>query len=668
MLRCSACRVMQIIVCLCWATISISPLQAEEGDVLRAEDIVRQLTKPGRTRKIGFEPDGGNSLPPSSQRIALPAIQFEFDSDRLTHSALIQMRELAKALESDSLRPFYFAVQGHTDSVGDRTYNRALSLRRARAVKHYLVAGNISSHRLVEVGLGEDFPIVDTSGEDGRNRRVEVVNLGSIPQDPESVPATPARKGERRALLIGIDEYQHVSSLIGPVNDAKAMKSFITDHIGFDDSDIKMLLDSEATRDNILALIEDWLIDGTEDGDEVFLFFSGHGFQQPDVNGDEADRLDETLVPVDVAVTKDGTATGMITDDEMAALMSHLSGRRVDVIVDACHSGTSTRFAPVFDDDWRYVKSPRRADGRPLQIVVPGRKRGVAGSLPESFLSTKDLGLDRTDLTVWTAVKAEQKALVDEESADEFVSVFTRRILWGVRDGKADRDRDGVVARSELYDFLVKESDAYCKRHPRRCPSGLTPQLHATSGRMERAAFANAPVAHLPPRVSAAKDILVRQAEHLAADAGNGVRLSIEPGSRLTVGTVVDISVESDHDGYLVVLDIDATGKMVQIFPNEFSLRSGVSDRIYTGRPVHLPGAQAGFRFRAEPPAGHGVLMAIVSEESVQLRDLVSRHKDLSVVPRPDAYLVEMGEALRASGDMHRSAATLAYEVVTSSP
>ena len=71
-------------------------------------------------------------------------------------------------------------MQGHTDSVGDSAYNRNLSLRRARMVKRHLVAGEISQHRLVEVGFGEDFPIAEIAGEDERNRRVEIVNLGSI--------------------------------------------------------------------------------------------------------------------------------------------------------------------------------------------------------------------------------------------------------------------------------------------------------------------------------------------------------------------------------------------------------------------------------------------------------------------------------------------------------
>ena len=647
--------------CLCWMAASVLPVQAEENEILEWREIVKQLGQGGKERIAVV---GSASQPPQPQsppRVALPAIQFEYDSDRLTGSALLQVTELAEALEHGNLQPFYFAVQGHTDSIGSEAYNRALSLRRARAAKRHLVGNGVSGSRLVEVGLGEGFPIAGVASDDGRNRRVEIVNLGSLPS------AASARKGRGRALLIGIDEYWHVSRLKGPVNDARAMKSFIVDRAGFDDGDVKMLLDSEATRENVLAAIDDWLIRGTEAGDEVFLFFSGHGFQQPDANGDEADRLDETLVPVDASVGEDGTIAAMITDDEMASLLDRLTGRRTRVMIDACHSGTSDRFS-VVGESWRYVKTPRRPDGRPIRVMAPGRTRSVADSLPESFLSAKDPGVGGTELVVWTAVKAEQKALVDEESTGEPGSVFTRRVLWGARDGKADRDRNGVVTRSELHGYLVRESEAYCERRPHRCPRGLTPQIHAAPGGLEQAAFAGTSASM--PAMPVAKDVLVRQAERLVArvDAGSGaagVELRIEPSSELAIGSSLDIVVESDRDGYLVLLDIDTAGNMVQIFPNEFSRRSGVSDRLRAGRPLRLPGTEAGFRFQADPPTGSGTLIAIVSDrESAQLQSLVSRHKDLSVVPRPDAYLVEMDEALRVGGDSRRRATALDYEVV----
>ena len=632
---------------LCWA----SPMPfAAAGDVLRSNDIACRLgLKPcGKKRGIvvGKADDGGPG------RVALSAIQFEFDSDRLTPAAREQLEELGKALGSApaSLR-HSFAIQGHTDSAGEAAYNRSLSLRRARAVKRYLMdETGMPGRRLVEIGLGESYPVAGLTPADGRNRRVEIVNLGADVAQPRV----------RRALLVGIDDYRQVSRLEGPVNDARAMASFAADGMGFARRDIKLLLNGEATRDGILTAIEDWLVEGTKPGDEVFLFFSGHGFQQPDKDGDEEDGMDETLVPVGAFVTA-GTVKGMITDDEIAALMDRLSGRRVLVVIDACHSGTVTRSI----GDWRQVKTPRLPDGSPIRVA---RTRGVAvgDPLPQAMSFNDPGARENLDLTVWAAVRPEEKALVDAEAGEEPGSVFTRRLLWGARDGKADWDRDGVVTAAELHEYVLEESQSYCERHADVC-QGLTPQLDAGWGRDKAPAFGDPP----PRTASIAKDILVRTSSLPEPSEGGteGLRLRIDPGPRLELGAALDIVVESDRDGHLVLLDINAAGDVVQIFPNERSLAGGVPDRIRAGIPMRLPGNKAGFRFRTVPPIGKGRLIAVLSEGNAPLRDVVSRHKDLSVVQRPEAYLVEVGEALRAGssngGRGGWRTATLPYEIVS---
>ena len=658
--------------CLAVAALS-APVSADADEgVVSRDDIAKRL---GFSRSRAIRPTAAGSSA-AAPRMQLSAIQFEFNSDRLTRTARAQVSELAAALTLPALQGFSFAVIGHTDSVGSQDYNRALSLRRAQSVKRALLADEVGAGRLVEVGLGEDYPLVGYLGEDARNRRVEVVNLGTgaavagasgLPPSP-AVTANGQRRG--RALLIGIDRYRHVSPLVGTVNDARAMQAWISAHPGFDDGDIRMLLDGEATRDNILRSIEDWLIAGTRPGDEVFLYYSGHGFQQRDQNDDEVDRLDETLVPVDVTIGADGAPRGMIADDEVAALMARLSGRRVHVVIDACHSGTGDRLAVATADagGWRYVKTPRGPDGAPLRIGGP-RTRAPASPVEtdgqEAFVSTKDLGVSGLDLTVWAAVRADQKALVDEETLDEPGSVFTRRLLWGARDGRADANGDGSVTRAELHAWLVRESEAYCARHRHRCGRGLTPQLHADAGGPERAAFPRGPASvSARPAASTAKDILVRRTERLAAAGEEGVRLAIEPGARLPVGSFVDIVVESDRDGHLLLLDIDPSGRMVQIFPNRFSTEAGVADRIRAGEALRLPGGSGGFRFSVEPPAGGGMLMALVAEGDLPLTGLVSRHKDLAVIERPDAYLVELGEALRMADSGTCAQAIQDYEIV----
>ncbi len=641
--------------CLCCLVVSTS--LASGGEIVKSDDIVRQMKPKPRTRGIVSEPTDARPA-----RVVLPAIQFEIDSARFTRTALAQVKELGKALKTDALSPFMFAVLGHTDSTGSSAHNRNLSSRRARAVTRYLMDEmGVVGARLIQVGLGESFPIEGIPTTDARNRRVEITKLGG------SAPAENVERNRRRALLIGIDDYQHVSRLNGPVNDAKDIEDFIKGHVGFKKSDVRLLLDEEATKKNIMSSVKEWLVEGTNAGDEVFLFYSGHGFQQPDTDGDEADNLDETLVPVDASVDESGKINGMITDDELGVLLGRLVGRRVHVVVDACHSGTSTRSAGDLES-WKYIKTPRLPDGTPIRVA---RTRGVGDkgeSRQESILKSSD-----PDFAIWTAVRSDQKALVDREASSRSGggSVYTRRLLWGARDGKADKNRDGIVTMDELHRYVLKESEAYCKRHSGDCRLGLTPQVQVASGRLDIPAFTNA-YAGLSRNATLAKDILVRPSVRPTSSAKNGVRLRIDPGTNLAPGTNLDIFVESDRKGHLVLLDINAAGELVQIFPNEQSLRSGVSSSMRPGETVRLPGEKAGFRFRATPPIGAGLLVAIVTDKNDRVLELASLHKDLSVVPSPAAYLVEIGEALRSGSSVPNTArgsgwsiATLQYNIVS---
>ena len=70
---------------------------------------------------------------------------------------------------------------GHTDSVGPEAYNQRLSVRRAEAVKAYLVSKGIEANRVYTEGKGEAQPIADNKTKEGRakNRRVEIEVVGS---------------------------------------------------------------------------------------------------------------------------------------------------------------------------------------------------------------------------------------------------------------------------------------------------------------------------------------------------------------------------------------------------------------------------------------------------------------------------------------------------------
>jgi outer membrane protein OmpA-like peptidoglycan-associated protein len=101
-------------------------------------------------------------------------LMFDFDSDQLRPEARKNLDNLASNLSSfgDSK----LMLIGHTDAVGDASYNQSLSERRAMAVSSYLAARGVPSTRMAAAGRGETEPIASNDTEMGRqeNRRVEV--------------------------------------------------------------------------------------------------------------------------------------------------------------------------------------------------------------------------------------------------------------------------------------------------------------------------------------------------------------------------------------------------------------------------------------------------------------------------------------------------------------
>lgn len=108
-------------------------------------------------------------------------VQFRTNSAALTPAAVRVLDQLGRALSSKALSSYRFRIEGHTDTVGSRTYNKRLSEQRAQAVLDYLAAHyDVDRSRLEAVGLGEEDLLVPTPDQvaEPRNRRVQVVNLG----------------------------------------------------------------------------------------------------------------------------------------------------------------------------------------------------------------------------------------------------------------------------------------------------------------------------------------------------------------------------------------------------------------------------------------------------------------------------------------------------------
>lgn len=109
----------------------------------------------------------------------LEGVNFEFDSERLTANARRVLDDVVERLAHHS--NIIVEISGHTDSQGSAQYNEALSLRRANAVKTYLVSQGIDSNRLYATGHGFTQPVASNSTEEGReaNRRIEMRRINA---------------------------------------------------------------------------------------------------------------------------------------------------------------------------------------------------------------------------------------------------------------------------------------------------------------------------------------------------------------------------------------------------------------------------------------------------------------------------------------------------------
>jgi outer membrane protein OmpA-like peptidoglycan-associated protein len=112
------------------------------------------------------------AAPASATALSLP-VQFDFDSADILPAARRQLDALAEGIR---LLPEakVVVIEGHTDAVGTAQYNDQLSVRRADAVKRYLVAEQrLDPSRLRTVGKGQREPQAGSDPKSAENRRVQ---------------------------------------------------------------------------------------------------------------------------------------------------------------------------------------------------------------------------------------------------------------------------------------------------------------------------------------------------------------------------------------------------------------------------------------------------------------------------------------------------------------
>lgn len=224
------------------------------------------------------------------------------------------------------------------------------------------------------------------------------------------------------ALVIGINDYQYVNPLFFARNDAEEVAATLIKDFDFQSENVTILLDSEATKSNILKCFMKFASNNIDPDDKIFIYYAGHGDTIQSRRGDTG-----FLIPVDG--TPDDIST-FIRWDELTRNSELFNAKHVLFVMDACYGGLAI-----------------------TRALGPGNAR---------FL--KDM-LKRQARQVLTAGKADE-TVADAGGPIPNHSIFTGHFLLGLR-GEAAQS-DGIITANGLMSYVYQKvsNDNYSNQTP----------------------------------------------------------------------------------------------------------------------------------------------------------------------------------------------------------
>ncbi|WP_038205548.1 outer membrane protein OmpA [Xenophilus azovorans] len=159
---------------LCWRDANWTPATAAvgcDGALVPAAPAAAPAPAPAAPRP---------AAPVAASKVTYAADAFfDFDKSVLKPEGRAKLDDLVSKIRGINLE--VIIAVGHTDSIGTDAYNQRLSVRRAEAVKAYLVSKGIERNRVYTEGKGEKQPVADNRTKEGRakNRRVEIEVVGT---------------------------------------------------------------------------------------------------------------------------------------------------------------------------------------------------------------------------------------------------------------------------------------------------------------------------------------------------------------------------------------------------------------------------------------------------------------------------------------------------------
>lgn len=232
------------------------------------------------------------------------------------------------------------------------------------------------------------------------------------------------------ALLIGINYIMDTQNrLNGCHNDVMNMANMLVNRYRFPKSQVQVIADTSVqqvpftTREAILCRLYELALKSWRDDLEiVFFHYSGHGSQQRDFNGDEADGLDEGICPCDF------DKSGLIIDDELLHIFKQFNPKtKIVAVFDCCHSGT------ILDLPYQY-----NSDGQPNVTPTSSSQTLLPNLLMISGCIDSDVSADAYDNSARKYGGALTMCLmraIEDSDTDKSVLSLHRRVVEYLKRG-----------------------------------------------------------------------------------------------------------------------------------------------------------------------------------------------------------------------------------------
>jgi hypothetical protein len=484
-----------------------------------------------------------------------------------------------------------------------------------------------------------------SSGREAAGNNALTLGVRGIP--------TAAPRINRHALIIGVGRYGDPS--VPPLPGTKLDRYSATQMaqvMQVPEGNIQYLQDDQATGENIRAALKG-LNERVQDGDRVFIHYSGHGTRYEDP---EAGGCVEALLPYD------GMSKGTITNKEMANLLSSITQKtdKLFVMYDACHSGglvpptSAARTRGILNGNDEGALRPKfagtsEACGNPVNVRTRGlvNEQLTHGALPQDIIHL--------------SAARNNEISFDDEQKGGLATQYMRDCM--LRDAK-DLDGSGAISIDEIRQCAQEKINRRMQNDNSYKPHNLVlsgnagfvpawfsqpapqPVMQPVVALAEsRPPVATAPAVSMPtpapvvatpavpaplpavPSVNAtpsvAKPLSGEQALQQMFDQRNAkrkVQVTLAKDA-LTIGRdALEFSVKSDRAGYVYAALAGSDGKaLYMLFPNDLDH----NNKIEAGQTLKLP--QGNWRIKSSGPAGTNHLLVMVADAPRDLTALGGR-------------------------------------------